>query len=193
MNAITLIVVIAVLWAVRDLIIGFYVWLSRRKYRHEYRTERTQSHFAAARNDLMRLAIAGEVNVNSTSFKRIYSLNTALMRRPDQYPEFSQAITYMFVSNHNAEPDEELERESKEWSPAFKQVVRATARAMDYIVLDYSWLMRLMFRLEKKQDPELTPKGMLSRISKRAKEKEKSISEIRRTQKVMYKMASATT
>jgi hypothetical protein len=193
MNAITLIVVIAVLWATRDLIIGFYVWLSRRKYRHEYRTERTQSHFAVARNDLMRLAIAGEVDVNSTSFRRIYSLNTVLMRRPDQYPEFSQAITYMFVSNHNAEPDEELERESKEWSPAFRQVVRATAHAMDYIVLDYSWLMRQMFRLEKKLDPDLTPKGMLSRISKRAKEKEKSISEIRRTQKVMYKMASATT
>jgi len=193
MNAITLIVVIAVLWAARDLIIGFYVWHSRQKYRHEYRTERTQSHFAVARNDLMRLAIAGEVNVNSTSFRRIYSLNTALMRRPDQYPEFSQAITFMFVSNHNAEPDEELERESKQWSPAFRQVVKATAHAMDYIILDYSWIMRQMFRLEKRLYPDATPKRMLGRISKAIEEKERSISEIRRTQKVMYRMASATT
>jgi hypothetical protein len=193
MSAITLIVVIAVLWAVRNFIVGFYAWLSRQNYKYEYRTERTQSHFAAARNDLMLLAIANEVDVNSVSFKQIYALNTALMRRPDQYPEFSQAIAHWVICNRDEQHDEVLERESKEWSPAFRQVVKATAHAMDYIILDYSWIMRLMFRIEKRLHPDTTPKRMLSRISQVVEEKERSIAEIRRTQKAMYRMASATT
>lgn len=190
MSAITLIVVIAVLWAIRELVVGIVVMRSRRKYKHEYRTERTQSHFAEARNKLMRLAIDGEVDVNSESFRRFYCFNTTLMRRPDQYPELSHAITHVFLTESGNSHDSTLDQESKHWTPAFKRVVVMTANAMDYIVLDYSWIVRLIFRFEKRKHPHLTPVRMLKRIAQNL-EKEKPISEIRRTQKEMYRMAGA--
>jgi hypothetical protein len=193
MNAITFIVIIGVLWAVRELAVGIVVRRSRRKYRHEYRVERTQSHFAAARNELMRLAVAGEVDVNSRSFQRFYYVNTAIMRRPDQYSEISRAMVGAFLSRQGDEPDEQLSRESKNWSPAFRDAVKATAHAMDYIILDYSRLVRFMFWLERLEDPESNPHRMLSRVARMIenKEKEKTLSQIRRTQKVMYTMAGA--
>ncbi|MFN2455514.1 MAG: hypothetical protein ABR577_14980 [Pyrinomonadaceae bacterium] len=83
-----------------------------------------------------------------------------------------------------------LDQESKHWTPAFRHVVIKTANAMDYIVLDYSWLVRWMFRFEKKRQPHLTPIRMLRRIAV-ALEKEKPIAEIRQTQKAMYRMAAA--
>jgi len=190
MTALTLLVLIGLLWTVKELTLGTIFWYQRRKIRHNLRVEITESHFAIARNELMRLALEGEIDVNSVSFKRFYFLNTTLMRRPDQYPQFSHAITGMFLSNHSAEPDEELRRESLSWSPAFKQVVKATANALDYIVIDYSWIVRLMFRLEKRRNPNSTPHHMLSRLAVRMEKKESTISEIRRTQRVMYAMAS---
>lgn len=192
MNAITFIIIVGVLWAVRELVVGIVVMRSRRKYRHDYRVERTQSHFAAARNELMRLAVAGEVDVNTKSFQRFYYLNTAIMRRPDQYVELSRAMVGAFLSR-KGDADEQLSIESKSWSPAFREVVKATANAMNYIILDYSRLMRFMFRLEKLKDPESNPHRMLSRAAKMIenKEKEKTLSQIRRTQTVMYTMAGA--
>jgi len=196
MSAITLIVLIGVLWAVRELVVGIVVKRSRRRYRHEYRVERTQSHFAAARNELMRLAVAGELDVNSRSFQRFYYVNTVIMRRPDQYSEINRAIVGAILSGKGDEPDEQLSRESKNWTPAFREVVTATAHALDNIVLDYSRLMRLMFWMERMQDPETNPHRMLSRAAKRIekmenKEKEKTLSQIRRTQRAMYTMAGA--
>lgn len=192
MSAITFIVIVGILWAVRELVVGIVVRRSRRKYRHEYRVERTQSHFAAARNELMRLAVAGEVDVNSRSFQRFYYVNTAIMRRPDQYAEISHAMVTA-VLTRQGEPDEQLSRESKNWSPAFREVVKATAHAMDYIILDYSRLVRFMFRLEKIKDPESNPHRMLTGIAKMIEneEKERTLAQIRRTQSVMYTMAGA--
>lgn len=190
MNAVTFIVIIAVLWAVREVVISIVLMRSRRKYRHEYRVERTQSHFAEARNELMQLALKGEVDVNSESFKLFYSFNTALMRRPDQYPELSYALTHSFLCQANDGTDNPLDQESKHWTPDFKHVVIRTANAMDYIVVDYSWVVRLLFRFEKRKQPHLTPVRMLRRIAQNL-EKEKPIAEIRRTQKAMYRMAAA--
>ncbi len=191
MDAVTLIVIIAVLWAVREVVISIVVMRSRRRYKHEYRTERTQSHFAEARNQLMRLALNGELDVNSKSFKYFYYFNTALMRRPDQYPEISHAMTQKFLGNYEQGAASPLDEESKHWTPAIKDVVVMTANAMDYIVVDYSWVIRLMFRFERRKQPHLTPIRMLRRIAKKLEE-EKTISEIRRTQKEMYRMAGAT-
>jgi hypothetical protein len=191
MNAINFIVIIAILWAVREVIIGVIVMRSRRKYKHEYRTERTQSHFAEARNELMRLALSGEANVNSESFKHFYYFNTALMRRSDQYPELSSAMTHKFLCERGAITDSVLDQESKHWTPAFRHVVVRTANAMDYIVLDYSWAIRLMFRFERRKQPHLTPIRMLRHFAETI-EKEEPIAEIRRTQKAMYRMAGAT-
>lgn len=192
MIALTLLVLIGLLWGVMEFIYGTILWYQRRKIRHNRRVEITQRHFAVARNELMRLALTGEVDVNSESFRRFYFLNTAMMRRPDQYQQFSYAITHMFLSDKGTEPSDELQRERKNWSPAFREAVKATASALDYIVLDYFWPIRVMYWLDRKQHPESTPIRMLSRTAERLEKKEKTVSEIRRTQKAMYMMASAT-
>lgn len=191
MNALTVLILIGLLWGIKEFVYGTILWYQRRKIRHDLRVETTQRHFAVARNELMRLALTGEVDVNSASFKRFYFLNTTLMRRPDQYPAMSGAVTHAFLRNTDAEPDEELSRESKQWSPAFRQVVKATAKAMDYIVVDYSWPMRIAFYLERAHDPDTTPLRMLTRTAEDREKENKTLSEIKLMQQVINSMAGS--
>lgn len=190
MTAISILALIFVLWAIREVVIGVLAWLDSRKIRHERNSERTRRQFAEARNRLVKLAVDRRVDVNSASFKYFYQINTAFMRRPDQYREISAAVAYSFLKPDSDSPsDEELLREAKDWSPEFKKVVRATADAMGYLLLDYSFFLRLMFRMEKKHDPHSHPFKMMRRFAAKV-EKEKPVIQIRQTQRAMYTMAA---
>ena len=185
-TAISLIVLVVLLWAARNIALGICASIENRRARQTRNKERTRRQFAEARNALMNLAIAKDVDVNSLSFRFFYYINTAFMRRPDQYREISIVLVNLFLNQHDSSSGEELLAESRHWSPSFKSVVRLTAGALGYVVLDYSWSVRLMFRLEKRMDPESTPFRMLKRI---AEHKEKPIVEIQETQAAMYRLA----
>lgn len=188
MSVVTFIAIIALIWTGRELIVGIFIWRSRHIFRNELRKERAEGQFAIARNKLMNLALASEIDVNTISFKSFYSINTAFMRRPDQYSEMTAALVHLFLNVHDSSQGEELQAESKRWSPAFREVVKDTADAMDYLVLDYSWIIRWMFRLEKRHNPDSTPLRMLKRLAYSV-EKEQPIADIRQTQNAMYRMA----
>ncbi len=193
MNTITFIAVVAVLWAGRELIIGIFVWRSRQKFQHEIRVERTQRYFATARNELMQLAIANEIDVNSTTFRYLYFLNTLLMRRPDAYPEWSTALRITFLRPQESESDSSVEIESEKWTPAIRDVVKTTADALDSFLIDYSLAWRLVFKLKKRSEPEITPMKWHRRLAERITEAEKKtlVSDIRETRKRMYALCSA--
>jgi hypothetical protein len=191
MSVETFIVILVVIWIGRELIVGLYIWRGRRRFRNELRVEQAQCQFAIARNKLMSLAVNKEIDVNTRSFKSFYRVNTAFMRRPDQYREIAAMLVHMFLNIHDSSSGEELLAESKNWSPAFREVVRNTADAMETLILNYSLLVRKMFWLEKKLDANSTPSRMLKRIATKA-EKEKAIANIRQTRNAMYKMAQGT-
>ncbi len=188
--ALSIIALVLVLWAIRELIVGTWAWIDTRKVRHERNVERTRRQFAEARNHLFRLMLEHKVNVDSVSFKHFYQINTAFMRRPDQYREISAAVAYLFLKMPDSPPSQEMLDESKDWSPEFKQVVRATADAMGYLLLDYSLFIRLMFYSEKRHDPDSTPVRMLRKLAAKV-ERERPVVQIRQTQKAMYSMAAA--
>ena len=112
------------------------------------------------------------------------------MRRPDQYREISAAVAYLFMKIPDSPPSHELLDESKNWSPEFKQVVRGTADAMGYLLLDYSLFIRMMFYSEKRHEPDSTPLRMLRKLAEKV-ERQKPVIQIRQTQKAMYSMAAA--
>jgi len=148
--------------------------------------ERTRRQFAEARNMLMKLVMHRAVDVDSTSFKFFYYINTAFMRRPDQYQDVCGVLVSLFLHQENSSSGDELLAESKTWSEGFKAVVRETANALGYVVIDYSWLMRLAFKLGRK---EASPFHMLSSVRAQIVAREERIAEIAEARKAMYKMA----
>lgn len=191
MIAVSFICLVVVLWTGKELIIGIWAWVDYRKLKHTRNTERTRRQFAEARNELMRAAIEKQVDFNSMSFQYFYRLNTAFMRRPDQYREIMAAIAHSVLNPQDSKTGEEVITESSNWSPEFKRIVKTTADAMGYLLLDYSLFLRIAFRLEKRFNPESTPILMLRGWAEKFIEKEPPLADIRHTQNAMYRLAAA--
>src|SRR5258705_8526855 len=124
MLIIKFVVAIMLFWILRELIVGLFVWRSRRKIRQAIRKERTQSQFAQARNEVMRLAQTSRINMNSETFGFLYRINTFVMRRPDQYREISSWLTTRFLNPSKPAQNNALREESKQWTPEIKAVVK---------------------------------------------------------------------
>lgn len=189
MRAASIILLLAIAVIVKNLVLGTWAAKDRSRIRHYRNKERTRRQFAEARNALTELALTRDTDVNSMSFRFFYYINTAFMRRPDQYREISGVLVALFLNQHNSSSSEELLAESRMWSPGFKAVVRKTADALGYVVIDYSWWRRFMFKLEKRLDPGSTPFRMLSKWRRSLEEKETPINEISLSRRAMYKMA----
>src|SRR5687768_13041419 len=76
-------VLLALIW------LGLGTWNLRtaRAYRRTARAERIRSRFAEARNQLTWKVIRGELDAESNTFRLLYFLQTAMMRRDDQYEQ----------------------------------------------------------------------------------------------------------
>ena len=193
MTLFNFLIAIMTLWAVREIVVGLFVWLSRRRVRQSLRVERTQSQFADARNELMRLVHNGNIDTHSVTFGFFYSINTLIMRRPDEYREISAALRATFLNPSTSERNNALQEESKHWTKEIKNAVQLTAKAMDYIILEYSWPLRCLYRIRKRTDPTLTPRRWLSGIARRieeTQEKKPVVLEIRQTQEKMHNLCT---
>ena len=186
---------IMLLWTLREVIVGSLVWRRRRRIRQSIRVECTQRHFAEARNEIMRLARTGKVDMNSVTFGSLYSINTMIMRRPDQYQEISTWLMAMFLNPDRPERNELLVEESRHWTGEIKEVVRLTAAAMDYIILEYSRLFRILYWIERQGNPGATVVGMLRKFARGIDEsrsaKDPIVSGIRSTQRKMSNLCTA--
>jgi len=189
MLAISVIGFLVLLCIGRNLVLGTLAWKDRIKAKQIRNKERTRRQFSEARNSLVELAIARDIDIRSMSFRFFYHINTAFIRRPDQYRAISKLLVSLFLNQHDSSSGEELLAESKSWSPAVKSVVRATADALGYVVIDYSATLRFMFRLEKRLDPKSTPFHMLSNVRQSMIKRQESIAEIAEAREAMYQMA----
>lgn len=186
-------VFVLILWGIREIIIGFWTGHRNRSLRKLIRIERTQQHFAEARNDLMRLALDREIDIRSETFGSLYRINTLVMRFPDAYPELSAVLKHLVLTTPTN--SDGLPEESKHWSPSICRVVKETADAMDYIILEYSRVFRFWYWVNKKADPTITPIRLLRRIAQGLEERESRnnpiVSEIRETQRKMHSLCPA--
>lgn len=162
-SQIELIVIGVLAWtALLEILYAVWINRSRRKYQNTIRNERIRQHFASARRTLMELAISGEIDVDSITFKSFYSLQTFIMRRPDQYREISQLLLELVATDNSEEDSDRVKRLTKEselWSDKTKDLAHFTAAGLDLIVAEYSWLYRLLSRIEERH-------GILTRTVK---------------------------
>lgn len=142
MTAISVLFLLLILWSFREMFIGTITWVRRRKIRHDLRVEQTQRYFAEARNRLMDAAVRGEISVESQSFKKLYFINTFLMRRPDKYPQISTMLRDTLLKSDESIADNPLYMESMSWSAEVKKAAIGTAYAMSFVIINYSWILR---------------------------------------------------
>ena len=189
MTAAAILLLVASLWIAKNFVLGVWTYVDFTRLRQVRNKDRTRRQFAEARNALMELAIAKDVEVDSLSFRFFYHIITAFMRCPDQYREVSGVLVTLFLNQHHSSSGEKLLAESRTWTPGFRAVVRQTADALEYVVVDYSWVVRFMFRVERKLHPGSTPFVMLHRMRTNLQNKEKPIIVIASSRASMYRMA----
>src|SRR5205809_425605 len=105
-TALSFIVLVALLGAAKNIALGICASIENRRARQIRNKERTRRQFAEARNALMNLVIASDVDVNSMSFRFFYYINTAFMRRPDQYRQISRILVSLFLNQHDSSSGE---------------------------------------------------------------------------------------
>lgn len=189
MIGLSVLLLVVGLWALKELIVAFIAWRKTHSIEQERRVEVTQRHFAEARNALMRAALDGEIDVDSYTFKLFYFLNTALMRRPDQYDEISDALAKVLIlDDSSTEISNEVRKEASDLSQEAAEAIKKTGDAMGYLVIDYSFLLRNAFRLLKKSRPEVSRWRMIREVAESARPDKKSDMEekVERAQKNIY-------
>lgn len=192
----------AILWMVRELLLGLWAWRKARQYIHVRKVERTRGQFASIRNELSRIVANNGLGANSGTFKRLYLVNTVFMRSPDRYPELCDVLHQALLEQRNLRPSQELLRESKTWRPEVQQLVIHTADAMQQVLVDYSFFCRVYFRgADKKAKFESRHSRMIysiltkwlrtvaQRIAAMMAKKDPFILDVRKAQDLMYQMA----
>ncbi len=127
-----------------NLLLGLHHLKMRRHYSSLYRAERTKSHFAKARNEMMRMAVEKSIDISTNYYKALYHLNTVIMRNPDSYSEISKELEAAMMSLNTSHGDEEVTLQLTENE---KEISLLTANAFSHIVVDYSPFLRNLYRV----------------------------------------------
>lgn len=199
MSTISLIIIVMFCTGVVIWIGAFWLQIKSRKISRRLRVEVTQRRFAEARKSLLDSVVKGELDPHSATFRRLYYLNTVVMRRPDQYDEISRVMKTFIAGGKKGEMPKSIKAESKNWTPGVKMAIVATSDAMKQLVLNYSWVLRYLLRLQQSFSLPMTPilfriaklLGWLAKRIERVEErKHPVISDIREVQNAMYNLAS---
>lgn len=111
-----------------------------RELRRETASERVRSGFAEARIRLMRLVISAELDSRSETFQALYHIQTALLRRPDEYHRIVPIILKSIAKDANKGGP--LWEEAKAWTPEVSANVGQTLEAIHNLFTQYSFTYR---------------------------------------------------
>ena len=121
------------------------------RFIHSHRTERTRARWAKARNLLMQLVAEGKLDVRSQTFRRLYHLQTFVLRRPDEYKEISSELFESFADRPGDSSGVDWIRdESADWPDEMVNVFREMVGGIGgLILLHLGWrrLAPLMARM----------------------------------------------
>lgn len=135
--------------SIAQIVLGIQHRKAKRLYHQLWKAERTKAYFAEARNTMLQFASEGKIDPHTSFFKRMYQLNTRVMRSPDSYQEISNALlTATLNSKGNNAP--------VVYSQEEKKISKLTADALGHIMIEYSLLMRIFFRVLKATDKRIT-------------------------------------
>ncbi len=132
------------LWALRELIVGFWVWQRRRHYRHLHRVEVTQRFFGEVRDSLLDLVRQGQLSDQSETFRFFHFFDTFVLRRPDAYPQISSLLRQLLLSETDQSISSRLHEESQRWTSDTQKVVEQHAEALESLVISHSRLLRYL-------------------------------------------------
>lgn len=108
--------------------------------------ERIRGKFAEARNELVRLAMRGDIDARSASFRIFYYLQTAVMRRQDQHEILWKAFVFGAQQAGRIQDRGRLLDEARSWTPQFLRIVERTWEAADELIIEHSTALRLIYR-----------------------------------------------
>lgn len=128
-----------------------YAWEQRRarkRIQDLIRIEQTRHAFADVRNRLMNLVADEKLSSKSSTFAIIYRLSTLVMRETDNHQVISRSLqTALFSEFEHGESELQLEKDS--WSGDARLLIMDLSNAMEKLMLDYSFLLRVLQRVSK--------------------------------------------
>lgn len=149
MTIMALLLIIGSLWAVREVIVGLWVWKQRREYRHLHRVEVTQRFFGEARDALLSLVRTGKLDDKSATFRTLYHIDTYILRHPDAYPQISTVLQMALFDNNTHSASSAFVAESRQWTPEIRHVVMRHAAALGNVIISHSRILRWAHSLKK--------------------------------------------
>ncbi len=187
---ITILGFLAFLLIIKEAAIGFMAWRRFRAARYARRCEVTQRHFGEARNVLMRAVVAGDLSPDTYLFRVLYFINTAFIRRPDEYPALSAQIRNITTWESTTGLGDKMAQEAGAISIQGKRAIEATVQALDHIVIDYSFLWRSISRVLRRSDPHFSIMVFMMMI-RETKKKEQYKADIQETKRQLHRLAMA--
>jgi len=148
-------VIVCILFAfiVKDAALAVIAFISGKKLSHSIRIEKTRSHFALLRHDLLDLTRRGGLDSNSVTFQTLYLLSTKIMRSPDRYHEISDVSRKIFFLQEEDPANRRflsvLRKESETWNEETSRILFQLTEGLFMILIDYSLLMRFLFNLSR--------------------------------------------
>jgi hypothetical protein len=100
-------------------------------YRRVAKFERIRGTFADARSQLLWLAAHDHIAVNSVTFRKLYAIQTEMVRDVNSYAALSQLIWIARLSKRKTE--NVFGKEPAHWAPEVKEVVIKTADGLHQV------------------------------------------------------------
>ena len=145
---IEILIVLFFIYGLTQFILGFYISKKRAKLKGYIRDEKTRTHFAEVRNDLMKMVRENEIDVNGPIFKDIYLTTSFIMRRPDQYKDISNAITITLFKSVKEIKFQEKELAFIQNNNDIKNILKRYSEGCSLLILNYSFIRRMITQAE---------------------------------------------
>jgi hypothetical protein len=162
---------------------------------HLVRVDRTQTNFAEVRGDLIQLALNHELDVRSTTFRLLYNLTTAIMRRPDEYTAISAALRVTFLNHMGQDVRSELTQESDDWGQGVRDVFIKLSESLDYIIFNHDLVWRTIIRHRRWLKPVvvfvLQNLKWIDRTVYKRTRKDPIVADIKATQQYIHRLTAA--
>lgn len=132
------------LWTAGFLALGVRSSRRARTYREALRAERVRGLFAEARAKLVLKALRGGLDPDSETYRTLYFLQTAMMRRDDQYGEIWGVLVRAVHEASRKPVVDRLSTERATWDAETKDIAYRTSLAINAILVEYSLLLRTL-------------------------------------------------
>lgn len=147
----SIVLVIVSVYAAISVALSVPKFVMARRLRDQARADRVRSSFARARTSLIDVALTGDLDSRSETFRMMYFLTTAAMRHQDQYNQMWRG-TVKAVSAARRRTSV-LQDESRHWSPAAAQAVLKVGTALECLIVEHSTAHRFIRWLVMRDNP----------------------------------------